>query len=177
MEIVTETHRKSKYGFDIYELKISPPFPISVNQNVFGFDPGTVHVGIATIWKNVVHIYEVTQARSKDPVERVLMAQDILSECCRMFDFSPIMIIEGSSFGSNFRNTELAEVRASSILWAVTHGVKPRVIPPLSIRKVVFGTAKIKAEETWTDIPPNAASALACAYYGLMSKSTPETKE
>ena len=179
MEIITETHRKSKYGFDIYELKINPLFPISVSQNVFGYDPGTVHSGVATIWRNVIHIYEITQVRSPNPVERILIVQTIFSECCKMFDFAPIMIIEGSSFGSNYRNTELGEVRASAVLWAVSHGVKPKIVPPLTIRKTVFGSAKIKAEATWEDIPPNAASALACAYFGLKNSNplSPETKE
>lgn len=163
--------------YSIYEQKINAPFPILDSRLVIGFDPGTTHVGIATVWRNVLHIYEVKIERDPDPVKRILLTQAILSDCCRMFDYAPIMIIEGSSFGSNYRQTELAEVRASAVLWAVSHKIQPRIIPPLTIRKTVFGSAKIKAEETWKDFPPNAASALACAYYGLMSKSVPETKE
>lgn len=178
MEIISDSHRKSKYGFSIYELKIKPIFPIFSDRNIFGFDPGTVHIGIATVWRNVIHLYEVTLVRSPNPVERIIMTQTVLSECCSMFDYAPCMVIEGSSFGSNFRNTELAEVRASAVLWAVDHKVIPIIVPPMTIRKGVFGSAKKRAEEEWDKLPPNAASALACAYYELKLKdSVSSTKE
>jgi hypothetical protein len=83
-----------------------------------------------------------------------------------MFDYAPLMVIEGSSFSNNYRQTELAEVRASATLWAISHGMKPSIVPPLSIRKKVFGDAKLRAEVEWNLREyPNAASALACAYF------------
>lgn len=160
-----------KFKYNIYEQKISPPFPILSTHNVIGFDPGTAHLGIAMVWRTLVHLYEVEVERSMNPVERILATQAILSDCVHMFDYAPTMIIEGSSFGSNYRNTELAEVRASAILWAVNHEVTPIVIPIMTIRKAVFGNGRQKAEETWKDLPPNAASALACAYYKLKTDS------
>lgn len=176
MDIISDGCHKSKFGFEVYELKIKPPFPNVSSQNVIGFDPGTTHIGVATLWRNVVHIYEVSLIRSPDPVQRILITQEVLNECCHMFDYAPKMIIEGSSFGSNYRREELAEVRASAVLWAVSHKVIPIIVPPLTIRKNVFGSAKTKAEETWDDIPPNAASALACAYYELKVNSEPSVK-
>lgn len=151
--------------YKIYPLKIVPPFPERTSDHVrFGLDPGTTKMGLAYIWKSFGYIYEVEIVRDDNPVNRILLAQDILSHCFTLFDYAPLMVIEGSSF-NGYRQTELAEIRASAVLWAVKHGIKPMIVPPMSIRKQVFGSATIKAEEVWANYPPDAASALACAYY------------
>lgn len=147
-------------------IKIEPPFPDKISERTrFGIDPGTTKMGLAWIWKNFGFIYEVKIVRDNNPVNRILITQDILSHCFSIFAYAPLMVIEGSSFGNNYRQVELAEVRASTVLWAIKHGITPMIVPPSSIRKQVFGSAKIKAEDTWKDYPPDAASALACAYY------------
>lgn len=163
MEVIS----RMKFDHKLYiveDIKIEPPFPITSDHVLFGVDPGTTKFGLAYLWRSVCHIYEIMVIRKDDPVERILLTQDILSECFHTFDYAPLMTIEGSSF-NGYRQTELAEVRASTVLWAVAHGIKPRIVPPTSIRKMVFGTAKTKAEDLWNDLPPDAASALACAYY------------
>jgi Holliday junction resolvasome RuvABC endonuclease subunit len=158
------THFKN---YSIIDLKIEPPIPNTSEHNLFGVDPGTTKFGLAYLWKSVCHIYEVDIIRSPDPVVRILLAQEILGECFKMFDYAPLMTIEGSSF-KGYRQTELAEVRASAVLWAIQHGIKPTIIQPLSIRKKVFGSAKLRAEVEW-DLReyPDAASALACAYFSI----------
>jgi Holliday junction resolvasome RuvABC endonuclease subunit len=153
-------------NYSIIDLKIEPPIPNTSEHNLFGVDPGTTKFGLAYLWKSVCHIYEVDIIRSPDPVVRILLAQEILGECFKMFDYAPLMVIEGSSF-KGYRQTELAEVRASVALWAVSHGIKPTIIQPLSIRKKVFGSAKLRAEVEW-DLReyPDAATALSCCYFG-----------
>ena len=147
-------------------MRIEPPFPDKETERVrIGLDPGTTKMGLAYIWKNFGYIYEVKIIRDNNPVNRILITQEILSACFDVFSYEPLMTIEGSSFADTYRQVELAEVRASAVLWAVNHGIVPQIVPPQSIRKNVFGSAKIKAEELWKDYPPDAASALACAYY------------
>lgn len=162
--------QQMKFDYKLYtvdDLKIEPPLPITTEHAIFGIDPGTTKLGLAYIWRNVCHVFEVKiLKRSSDAVERILLTQDILNECLHMFDFAPLMTIEGSSF-NGYRQTELAEVRASAVLWAISKGIKPSIIPPMSIRKNVFGSAKIKAEVQWAELPPDAASALCCAYYSI----------
>jgi len=150
--------------YSIIDLKIEPPFINLSEHTKMGIDPGTTKMGLAYIWKNICHVYEIKIKRNPDPVGRILLTQDILSICFSMFDYAPLMTIEGSSF-SGYREVELAEVRASAVLWAVKHGITPQIVPPLSIRKNVFGSAKIRAEVRWSELPPDAASALACAYF------------
>lgn len=160
------TEPKTTYykNYSITEARIVPPFPVTTDHVLFGVDPGTTKMGLAYIWKSVCHIYEIDIERSPDAVNRIILAQVIMSKCLIMFDYAPIMVIEGSSF-SGFREVELAEIRASCVLWAVGHGIKPHIVPPLTIRKGVFGSGKTKAEVQWANLPPDAASALACAYY------------
>lgn len=153
----------------IVEYKIDPPLSIPGTGMFIGYDPGTTHVGIAVIWKKSVMIYEVKLTRDESAVDRILMAQSILSRCIYLFEYNALMVIEGSSFSKNFREAELAEVRASAVLWAVAHGVTPSIIQPNSIRKRVFGNGKTKADAVWTELAPDAASALACAYYAILS--------
>jgi hypothetical protein len=49
---------------------------------------------------------------------------------------------------------------------AIQKGIKPSIIPPMSIRKQVLNNAKLRPETEW-DLReyPNAASALCCAYF------------
>lgn len=151
--------------YSIVNIRIEPPI-INVSEHVlYGVDPGTTKFGLACLWKSMCHIYEISIKRSPDPVVRILLAQEILSKCFKMFDFAPLMVIEGSSF-KGFRQTELAEVRASAVLWAIKNDIKPIIIQPLSIRKKVFGSAKLRAEVEW-DLReyPNAAAALSCCYF------------
>ena len=157
----------------IKRLKIEPPFPdIDISDVcVFGYDPGTTRMGIASIWNGTVTINEIKAVRSADPVERIMLNQNIMSHCVSLFTYHCTMVIEGSGFSKGFRQTELAEVRASAALWAIKFELTPIIVNPLTIRKVVFGSGKTRAEEVWSDLPPNAASALACAYYCLMKKS------
>ena len=154
-------------NYDISDIKITPPLPVTSEHVLLGVDPGTTKLGLAWIWRNICHIYEIKIIRSPDPVVRILLTQEIMSKCFLMFDYAPLMTIEGSSFGNNYRQVELAEVRASAVLWAINQGIKPSIVPPLSIRKKVFGDAKLRPETEWYLREfPNAASALACAYFG-----------
>jgi Holliday junction resolvasome RuvABC endonuclease subunit len=165
MEIIEKAiFQKNEYS--VTEVRIKPPFPnISDDHVRFGVDPGTTKLGLAFLWRSSCHIYEVHIKRNPDPVVRILLTQEILQNCFTMFDYAPLMVIEGSSFANNYRQVELAEVRASAVLWAIPHGIVVRIIPPMSIRKRVFGNAKLRAEVEWDMRDyPNAASALACAY-------------
>jgi len=162
---IIETHTTDFDGYSITELKITPPYSnIIADRTWFGVDPGTTKLGLAFLWRSVCHIFETKITRDEDAVVRIILMQKIMSLCLHMFDYAPLMVIEGSSY-SGFREVELAEIRASAVLWAAEHGVTPRIVPPLTIRKGVFSNGKIKAEEVWSDLPPDAASALACAYY------------
>jgi len=164
--IIDKTTLFESNEYTAVDVRLDPPLPNNYSEHVrFGVDPGTTKFGLAFLWRNVCHIYQIKIIRNSDPVERILLTQRIMSRCLTMFDFAPYMIIEGSSFANNYRQVELAEVRAAAVLWGIPHGIKSQIISPLSIRKKALGSAKLRAEVEW-DLRDyvDAASALACAY-------------
>ena len=142
-------------------------FPI---QNMcLGCDPGSVNLGLALIHQYLspyAELYQIKTTRLPDAVDRIRNIQYILSDCILSFSFKPLAIIEGASFGDRYRQVELAEIRASMALWCLDKGMEVSIVPPQTIRKQVFGSAKIKAHEQWKELEKykDAAAALSCAY-------------
>lgn len=167
----SEEEYTSKNGVSckIQKLKIKPPIPLDIATPMsIGIDPGTKNMGIAVLDK-IAYLFQLTIDRPKDPVERMYAIYDFISHCVNWFEYNTMLSIEGVSYGSRFREAELSEVRATAVWWGVKWGMKTTIKPPKSIRKVVFGDGKIKPQDEWDDLPPDAANALACAYYPLMS--------
>jgi hypothetical protein len=91
--------------------------------------------------------------------------------CCWLNGwFSPvwladITVIEGAAYGALYSREMLEDVRLGFY-----DGMKELVndvsyVPPLTIRKMVFGSAKIKGNQTWLDINENAADSVAMCLY------------
>ena len=171
------------WKFEKYVVEV--PTPNTSFACPIGFDPGTTHLGIAQLYskddKDRADLWQISIERNENPVFRIMMVKTILYELFGNPNADPrqYIIIEGASFGNNFRQVELAEQRAASALWFVPmtfYGSKQiKIVPPATIRKAVFGSGKIKAHEAWqlAGIPKNkqpsdALAALSCAYYGMM---------
>ena len=71
--------------------------------------------------------------------------------------------IEGASYGSQYGQVGLAEIRFGFYLGLIHHPLKTVIIPPQSCRKFAFGSAKIKARELWPCIDPNGADSVGVA--------------
>jgi len=178
---------QKKLTFDNWEVDkytILPPIPISNIWRYGGSDPGTVNLGISWLYttddgKDRADLWQIRLERITDSVERIIFFNNLL------YDLIPNilggvrnMIIENAAYAKGFRQVELAEQRAIMAVWYRKEaGFRVRMVPPLSIRKVVFGSGKVKAHEAWQldGIPKNkqpndALAALACAYYGMMKE-------
>ena len=159
---------------EIQKIKIPLPMPINSFAMSIGIDPGSVNMGIAIIEGNLdkpyAILYQIKMERNADPIERIKLAQEVMNSCIWWFSMPMLVTIEGSAFSERYRQTELAEIRASIALWCIQKGFQTKIVPPLTIRKKVFGSAKILPTEAWQDLSktPDAAQALACAYYPLV---------
>lgn len=161
---------QNKMNLEITKYRIDFPEPISKPGQFIGIDPGTVNLGIAeivTVGVSRCHIYQIRMPRVR-LIERIDQLHTVLSTCIRTYNHNYMYgIIEGASY-VGYRQVELAEVRAICALWLYQRMMTDKIAvhPPLSIRKKVFGRAKIKAEEVFiTDEPiPDALAALSCAY-------------
>jgi len=154
-------------------LKISFWNPITkVDAMMVGIDPGTVNLGVAilgipTIKGDVyqAQLYQVKFAkRAIDVMGRLKAVQELLDNL-GLPKFKKSVIIEGASYGDKYRQVEMEDVRAASLLWFDAHNSVCQVIAPNTIRKNAFGSAKIKAHEYWEELKncPDAAAALSCA--------------
>jgi Holliday junction resolvasome RuvABC endonuclease subunit len=143
-----------------------------VKWQFIGIDPGTVNLGVARLdvptVKNEVYYANLYQIklieRGKTVLERINSVLEVL-EYIGFPEFNKSVVIEGSAYGEQFRQVELAEIRAGMILWFDSRNAACQIIAPNSIRKHVFGSAKVHADEYWECLAkyPDAAAALSCA--------------
>lgn len=91
------------------------------------------------------------------------LIQDFCSYHCIFVDDESA--IEGASYGSTFGQVGLAEIRFGFYVGLQKLGMTTQVIPPASVRKAVFGSAKIHAGDIWPILNHNAADSLGVALY------------
>ena len=143
------------------------------NYNFMGCDPGTSKLGLAAWFFNTGYIYvwEIKMERQPNTEERMntfLSLLDYFTGGQRM----KYVTVEGAGYmSSQYRQVELEDIRASFVCWKHSSPETIlNIVPPNSIRKVVFGSAKIKNPWEWEGIPDNASAALACALYPIMKE-------
>ncbi len=157
----------------ITKITAKPPIEVTKKGMFLGYDPGTRNSGIAVIdnctfrWP-VIFLFQVELERSDDAITRTIGMKKLISHCVNWFCYPQFACIEGASFGDRYRQVELAEVRAAAVIWCYDHEFETKVVPPLVVRKEVFGNGRTKANEVWTNIPADAANALACAYWSVL---------
>lgn len=140
------------------------------NTNAFiGIDPGSRHMGLTILNREGIGIaYECWLPAQGHALARMhivrKMTEWFLDKELKIYKFPIHAVVEGSGYSMRFGQTELAEARAMSMLVLDSYGIKVEVIVPNAVRKVAFGSAKIKADELWKGmISPNAASSIGCA--------------
>lgn len=151
----------------IKKTLIEPLLDININRTCFGIDPGTTNLGLAKIYFNQIHAYQISLERKGSAMSRLLEVQSALSQTIGWFGYNPIAIIEGAAFSKHFRQVELAEIRASMALWFHSRGVEVHFVVPQTVRKKVFGNGKVK--NPWEgSIQDDVAAAIGCAYFGAL---------
>src|SRR3972149_7967136 len=71
-------------------------------------------------------------------------------------------VIEGAAYNAQYGQTGLAEVRFGFYLGLRHAGLAAEIVPPASIRKRAFGSAKVQGWELWPTLNSNAADAGGC---------------
>lgn len=151
----------------VTRYQIEPPIPIDYDGQVVGIDLDTVNLGIADYAHGHCYVRQVEAVRSNDAVTRIVTARILMSQSVNYFIPGGKIIIEGSAFGAIYRQVELGEIRASFALWGVDRDFDVQIVPPNTIRKIVFGNGKTKAQEIWSGLPNDALASLSALYYGL----------
>ncbi len=186
IEIQVLAHTTQKYSiWSVDRYTIIPPIELISLDTFCGIDPGTSNAGMARLYSkdadDRAELWQIKITRDDDAIKRMNLASSIVSyfiyevDLSKEYFFPILTIIEGASFGNNFRQVELAEQRATFVWRLLDGSYEVKIIPPTTIRKAVFGSGKIKAHEAWqlAGIPKNkqpndALTALSCAYYEMM---------
>lgn len=146
--------------------QIQKPTPLP--KGLLGIDPGTTHLGIAYTCAEELWLMQVNLQRCPKAGERVQLMYRLLEEVRAWIEpYFFLGVIEGAAFGERYRQVELAEARAAMALWLMHHGHRVEIVPPISIRKTVFGSVKVRAHDYWdnSEIENDALAALSCLYY------------
>ena len=172
---------------DIYIRPFTIEHDFPLDKIYIGIDPGSRNMGLTILSDTVSISFEIKYPPEKDAVKRILKIY-ATTKLCFYYVFDRgikqeiCVVIEGSSFGDKYGQSTLADARTAAFLsilriaeedaWV---NCQAKYIPPQSIRKQVFGSAKIKGEEVWKDqLPPDAASSLVCAICAVFqSQQTP----
>lgn len=172
IEILEITKEVTDWGV-IHQHRVELPALRAAEYTRIGLDPGYRKMGMAIIWPNNTRAnayqfdlnrFEFTNDQSHVPLQRMLLVQKAIGQVL-IFAGHTKAVVEGSSYAERFKQTQLAEARAAAILKLHDYEIDVAVIPPLKIRKNVFGDGKTKAKDLWPDLKPDAAAALACALY------------
>ena len=133
-----------------------------------GIDPG-VNFGITLIKDRTVNVYHGTLMKSGETNEYARIAykfwQDLIS-----FPVEGKCIVEGAAYHKMYGQVELAEVRTGFYLAAcfLDYFDTVKVVPPASIRKLVFNNHLQQAADIWPTMNHNGADSLSMAIYGLL---------
>jgi Holliday junction resolvasome RuvABC endonuclease subunit len=177
IEVVSQKQKNKDVVVDVIEIY----HKAEITTPCIGIDPGTVNLGIAVLSQNGVGwLYQYKLVRNTNAVSRIETAYSIGRSA--FSGWNGKAVIEGASYGSNFRQVELAEQRAAIVL-----GMKAgkgfdtvSIVAPLMIRKAVFGSGKVKGEHYWEDVlgkqMTHMGAALACAFYGITLVEQEKTK-
>ena len=173
-----------RQNFDMLDM----PFKFDL---AIGVDPGQVHMGVCTLfrsgeWKDTIigQAYEITFPSKQGLVERVEYTEKVLEY---VFSISlpnklpekTVACVEQAAFGAPYGQAALAESRTAAVVSLLHNKITPRIAPPATIRKTVFGNGRKRAEEflLWSDLKPNSASALACSLFAIFMEDMDEKEK
>lgn len=183
MEIQVLSKKTEKHlNWTVDEYITVPPIELKDFNAYLGIDPGTVNLGMSwmcadDIGRDRAKLWQIKITRSDDPVQRIMDINAVLNELIASGWNNGKVTIENAAYAQGFRQVELAEQRAAIISNFLNNSAYSiQMAAPMTIRKKVFGSGKIKAHEVWqlegiskTKQPNDALAALSCAYYGAMA--------
>lgn len=133
-----------------------------------GIDPGDRNMGLALVSPpDKFSAIQITLDDADNAVERITNTVTCLSDLLSKWTvLPPVACVECAAYSKLYGQVALAENRSAAIMALMMKGVGLIEVPaPGTIRKVVFGNGKTKAENVWPQLGGDSASALACAIY------------
>ena len=131
-------------------------------DKVIGIDPGTTNLGVCIISGASCFVYQCKIPRYKEMLDRANNVQSLLNSILPQNLDGYCAVIEGASYAKNYRQVELAEIRAVVILLLNKYNIKAQIMPPKTIRKIAWGNGNI-VNPYGKEFPNDCIAALGCA--------------
>ena len=168
-----KTKRKLvSFPVTIVEQEVEHP-TLKENQIVIGIDPG-VNYGVTFLSKNFIGVLWGRLPRKQILVgfEALDLARTLSwayqSKLWIPFGAVPNVYIEGPSYGDTVGQPLLEQVRFGFAVGFHQAKCPVHYIPPMSARKLAFGSGKTKGSDVWVNINPNGADSVGLALAGAV---------
>lgn len=139
----------------------------AVKQPAWGIDPGR-NFGLTILEGEDAYIYAGVLEKTDVAGRYGWYAHNFLEEIIREYHQKKArLVIEGASYGDQYGQVLLAEIRGGFFLAGVSAPNFSSVVisPPKKIRKEVFNDGTIRAPDEWPTLNRNAADSLAMALF------------
>lgn len=169
-------------GSTLTRVRVTTDLPARKNYYI-GIDPGSRNMGIAVMtpakgWM-IGYLYQIGLRDVADAIDRIQMIRAVTKSILRPFTLKErvlVACVEQAAYAALYGQTTLSESRTAAIVALIDSEVsKIYVETPAHVRKVVFESGKVRSQEVWPDLPPDAGSALGCAYYAYVSDAGAST--
>lgn len=176
MNTLTIPNNLSQLSYEIGDNQIiwsafTLPPEFSSSLSVVGIDPGQRNMGLAFLMNGIASLYQIQVGGDSDSISRILNVMDVVNRVVSArTDRQGIDLagIEGPAPNMPFGQVPLAEARTAGIVSLMQNRAKRiELLAPPSWRKLVFGNGRLRAEEQWPMLKPDAASALGIAWATL----------
>ena len=156
----------------IVEQEIEHP-TLQENQIIIGVDPG-INYGITFLSKNLISVIW-----GRLPRKQTLVGFEAI-DFARVMSWAyhpdawlfsgriPNVYIEGPSYGDTVGQPLLEQVRFGFAVGFHQDGCPVHYLPPMSARKLAFGSGKTKGSDVWVNINPNGADSVGLALAGAI---------
>lgn len=128
-----------------------------------GIDPG-VNYGITIITGDTVQVFYGKLDGDSTPGMRGIAASELIRTLFTDYWYEKwFAIVEGAAYNAHFGQVGLEEVRFGFFSALMYKYFRAVIVPPASVRKLAFGSAKISAVDLWPTMNQNAADSIGCA--------------
>ncbi len=132
-------------------------------DDAIGVDPGK-NWGISVLSGGILFVYWGKLPKMEYPDYPEYLANFVSGWFSPNFT-ATMATIEGAAYGAIYGRESLEDIRVGLYIAFKELGKEVLYIPPLKIRRGVFGDGKIKASDIWLSINPNGADSAAIALY------------
>lgn len=178
MKLPTWTVVRDEYLLPYHEItfrqiELSLTKPLQQSFACLGVDPGHINMAVAVVKEQRAWLYEITLPAVDDSVERIMLSTHAIQYVLMLVPKPDAACVEGAAFLAPAGQIPLDENRVSATIALLSASVWPVTItPPKRIRAEVFLDGRLRSQEIWPDLPPNAGSALGCALYAYKQLKT-----